>query len=88
MPSHHIGHASQNMAESHQQLTKDMTNQTTTTGRWSAYYAVPNWRGGWLVTEQRIIAAVDYEHAYDKAQHDAPLGEALIDLVSIPNHGA
>ena len=56
-------------------------NKTT---QWLATYGARQLRGGWLVTEQHIIHAVDYPTAFKIARKDCPKGESVLNVDSIP----
>jgi hypothetical protein len=53
------------------------------THSWVATYGIKQMRGGWLVTEQHIISAIDYPTAWKIGRKDCPRGETLmsIDLI-------
>lgn len=44
---------------------------------WLVTYGIPQNRGGWLITEQRIVAAADYVTAQNFARYAAMRGEKV-----------
>jgi hypothetical protein len=43
----------------------------------NAFFGVPQQRGGFMLTEQMIITAVDYEHAHKQAMYHRKRGEQV-----------
>lgn len=53
---------------------------------WLVTYGIPQGRGGWLITEQRTIAAVDYVTAQNFARYAAMRGEKVQSITEAKCH--
>lgn len=51
--------------------------------KWEITYGIPQGKGGWLITEQRIVAASDYFSALSQARHACKHGETVQDIREI-----
>jgi hypothetical protein len=51
--------------------------------QYSAFYGIPQGRGGYLITEQSIVVGDCYDDAVTKAVYLSPKGEQLLMLEKI-----
>lgn len=51
---------------------------------WVATYGIKQPRGGWLLTEQNLLQARNYQEAHKMGLHMCKRGEALVTVEEIP----